>query len=45
MHGRRVYSKQGVRGTLTFGHDFVRRTYIVEVIQDNRRQILKLVKQ
>jgi hypothetical protein len=45
MHGRRMYTKQGVRGTLAFGHDFVRGTYIVEVIQDNRKQILKLVKQ
>lgn len=45
MHGRRVFTKQGVRGSLTFGHDFARGAYIVEVIQDNQKQVLKLIKQ
>lgn len=45
MQGRRVYTKQGVRGSVSFGHDFVSGTYIVEVIQNDRKQVLKLIKQ
>jgi hypothetical protein len=45
MQGRRVFTKQGVRAAVNFGHDFVSGTYIVEIIQNGKRQILKIVKQ
>lgn len=45
IQGRRIFYKQGMQGSYSFGHDFVSGTYVVEVIQSDRRQILKLIKQ
>ncbi len=46
LQGRILYTKRGaVQGRISFGHNFTSGTYIVEVIQGDRRQILKVVKQ
>lgn len=45
MQGRTLYTNRSVRGSVSFGNEFVRGSYIVEVTQGDRRQILKLVKQ
>jgi len=44
IQGRAVYSKWGQQGNYSFGQNFVSGMYIVEVIQNDRRQILKLTK-
>ncbi|HEX7847848.1 MAG TPA: esterase-like activity of phytase family protein [Chitinophagaceae bacterium] len=43
--GRKVYAKRGQQGSYSFGHEFARGLYIVEVTQGNRKQVIKLTKQ
>jgi DNA-binding beta-propeller fold protein YncE len=45
MQGRKIYSKRGLQGSYSFGNDFVSGMYIVEVVQGDRKQVLKMTKQ
>ncbi len=45
MQGRKIYNNRVSKGRVSFGQDFVRGIYMVEVIQGNRKQVLKMIKQ